>query len=408
MRLSPSLSAYLAFARRQHTAAPPPDMPRPKGALIWAHVADPAQGHALIELAERLAQQRPGTTMLLTGADPAVINRSRKRPVIVSAIPEDTIPAAEAFLSHWSPDICLWSGGDLQPAFLTYAHRAGIPLYLIDADETLLTRPAWRWFPDLPRALLNQFKAIFARDEPTAQYMRRLGIPAAHINVTGALRENAVTLPFNLSDREDMAALLRGRPTWLAAMLDPKECAPVLEAHKALSHLSHRALLIIVPDDPDQAQQFHAVLQQQDWRYVTWAEGALPDETTQVILAETHGEMGLWYRLSPISFMGCSLNPGSEGKTPNEPAVHGSAILYGPHVRAHLSGYSRYTQADAARMVRDADTLAGAVQRLFPPDQSAMMAHAAWDVASEGAALTDRVLSLIQDELDTPDQKEQA
>ena len=110
--------------------------------------------------------------------------------------------------------------------------------------------------------------------------------------------------------------------------------------------------------------------------------------------------MGLWYRVAPITFMGSSLEAGQWGRDPNEPAAHGSAILYGPNVRRYLSGYSRFAEAGAARIVRDADTLAAAVQRLIPPDQSAAMAHAAWDVASQSAGVTDKILDLVQDTLD--------
>ena len=110
--------------------------------------------------------------------------------------------------------------------------------------------------------------------------------------------------------------------------------------------------------------------------------------------------MGLWYRLAPITFMGSSLQSGQWGRDPNEPAAHGSAILYGPYVRRYLSSYTRFAEAGAARIVRDAETLGTAVKRLIPADQSAAMAHAAWDVASQSAGVTDKILDLVQDTLD--------
>ena len=126
----------------------------------------------------------------------------------------------------------------------------------------------------------------------------------------------------------------------------------------------------------------------------------LPDETTQVILADTAGELGLWYRIAPITFMGGSLCEGAHGSDPNEPAAHGSAIIHGPNVRAYQPAYSRFAEAGAARGVRDADTLAQAVQSIIPPDRSAAMAHAAWDVATQGAAMMDRLVALVGETLD--------
>ena len=161
-----------------------------------------------------------------------------------------------------------------------------------------------------------------------------------------------------------------------------------------------RALLVIVPDDIEQCQGMREHLDQNGWRYITWSEGQLPEETTQVIFADTHGELGLWYRIAPITFMASSLHSGQTGRDPNEPAVHGSAILYGPNIKNHLASYSRYAEAGGARIVRDTDTLSAAVRRLIAPDQSATMAHAAWDVASSGAEITDKIIDCVQDTLD--------
>ena len=166
------------------------------------------------------------------------------------------------------------------------------------------------------------------------------------------------------------------------------------------SRLSHRLLLILAPADPSDSEAFHKTLRARGLRYVTWSEGALPGEITQAILADTEGEMGLWYRIAPVSFMGSSLIAGYGGSDPNEPAAHGSAILYGPNIRNHIDTYSRLAEAGAARIVHNAETLGAAVQQVLTPDQSAAMAHAAWDVATRGAAVMDRIVDLVQDMLD--------
>lgn len=401
MARSLSLAAYLAYARRGTPQVFVPSHPRPEGWLVWGHASEPAHRDALLQLHERLRALRPDLTLLLTARDAVQDQRTiHSKWVILEHLPEDSVAAADTFVTHWRPDIALWTGGDLQPALLDRLGEAGSPMALIDADEVQLVRPAWRWFPDLPRALLRQFEFIMARDETTARFLRRMGVRDADITVTGPFLDGTVSLSCVESDREELAATLLGRPVWLAAMLRPEEVEPVLEAHRDISRLSHRALLILVPDDPDDTRPFTDALEHAKMRYITWSEGAWPDETTQVILADTRGEMGLWYRLAPISFMGSSLVSGAHGCDPNEPAAHGSAILYGPNIRRYLGSYSRFAEAGAARIVRDADTLAAAVKRLIPPDQSAAMAHAAWEVASRNAELTDQIAERLHDLLD--------
>ena len=84
----------------------------------------------------------------------------------------------------------------------------------------------------------------------------------------------------------------------------------------------------------------------------------------------------------------------------DEPAALGSAILYGPNVGRYLEVYSRFANAGAARIVKDSDTLASAVQQCLAPDQAALMAAAGWNVASSGAEVTDKVIELVHDTLD--------
>ncbi|WP_417728659.1 3-deoxy-D-manno-octulosonic acid transferase [Roseovarius sp.] len=400
MSRSLSLAAYLAYARRAGRTGDIPDQARPPGPLIWAHAVDAARADTLVHLAERLASQRQGLHLLLTTTSKTPVRLDTAGSVLWQSVPEDNIPAAETFLKHWRPDICLWTGGDLKPALLICAARQNIPLYLVDADEPNLERASWRWFPDMPRTVLGLFAEILTRTEGAARLVRRFGAPERIVSVTGAFQEGAMTLPFNSAEREEMAGLLRSRPLWLAAKIQKAELDTVLETHREVSRLAHRSLLIIVPDDLEDCGGIRAVLDAQGWRTAIWSEGELPSETTQVILADTKGEMGLWYRLSPVTFMGSSLVSGQYGRDPNEPAAHGSAILYGPNVGRYLNRYSRYAEAGAARIVRDSQTLTAAVQRLIAPDQAAVMAHAAWDVASKGAAVTDRIQDMLLDRLD--------
>ena len=137
-----------------------------------------------------------------------------------------------------------------------------------------------------------------------------------------------------------------------------------------------------------------------DFRVLRWGSDIYPEDSTQVLVAEDPGDMGLFYRVAPVSFLGSSLVADHGGGDPFEAAALGSAVLYGPNVRRFLPAYSRLAATGAARIVNDAVALGTAVSRLIAPDQAATMAHAGWDVVSEGAAQTDRVTDLIIDALD--------
>jgi 3-deoxy-D-manno-octulosonic-acid transferase len=237
------------------------------------------------------------------------------------------------------------------------------------------------------------------QDEITAMYLRRLGLPASRMEVTGTLKEGAAALPCDDEERREMTEHLAGRPVWLAASTHEGEERVVLDAHDLALKVNPRLLLILVPRHAQRGDDIAQMLQSEGWRFNRRAAGEMPEAEANVYLADTMGDLGLWYRVSPISFVGGSMEPVG-GHNPFEPAALGSAILHGPFVTNFVDIYQRLTEAKAARLVSGPDTLAEAVHDLLNPDRAAAMAHAAWEVVSAGAEVTDRALDLILDKLD--------
>ncbi|MDQ2089545.1 3-deoxy-D-manno-octulosonic acid transferase [Marimonas arenosa] len=395
-----SLAAYLTLARRGTREPLSFPAKRPSGTLLWGHATSPARATALFQIAARLRIQRPDLNLIVTAPPELGVPDHLGDQDFFQPLPGDTIGGADAFLDHWRPDLCLWTGGYFMPALLHQAGKRELPLFLIDASEDGLNASHQRWLPELARANLNAFSGFFARGQAAMNVMRRLGVPAEEIEVTGPLQEGSAALPCNESDREEMAQVLAGRPVWLAAMAQRDEMFQVLAAHREVSRMVVRLLLILVPDDETDGPEFRDMLRDTGFRTAVWSEGEMPDETTQILLADTWGEIGLWYRLAPVTFMASSLVPGHGGRDPYEPAALGSAILYGPNVGNYLAAYSRFAAAGAARIVKDSKSLTAALQQCLAPDQAALMASAGWEVASQGAEVTDRVVDLVHDTLD--------
>jgi 3-deoxy-D-manno-octulosonic-acid transferase len=373
---------------------------RPEGPLLWAHAADPDRIPALIQIAERAAAQRPGLSMLLTQSPGAPCPDRIASCVLLQTVPDETSADCRTFLAHWRPDICIWHTGHLRPTLLSTARQDRIPMILVDAAENALQDSRMPWARRSERAALLGFQKIFAQSANTGRRLARMGVPPDQISVTGSLQEGGAALGYNESDHEHLSEVLVTRPVWLAAMIQPDEFPIVAEAHRQAIRAAHRLMMILVPDRPEHGDGMVASLDDQGLRYVRWSEGGVPGETTQVLVADTHGEMGLWYRLAPVTFMGSSLTAGHGGRDPYEPAALGSAILYGPNVSHHAGAYARFSRAGAARPVRDAATLSAGVLRLNAPDQAAAMAQAAWEVATEGAEVTDKVLETVEEILD--------
>ncbi len=370
---------------------------------MWCHAPEPGSLLAIQDLAARLCRSRSGLTVLITlpGDDKATdIPRSAHRDVIIDRVADDHPTTVDAFLDHWQPNACIWAWGRLRPNFIMAAAQRPCPMFLIDADTDGFDGRRDRWLRDLTRELLSHFTAIMARSEAGFQRLVRLGVSRDSIEVTTALQAGGQALPCRESDLIDLSAALVGRPIWFANQILQEELATVLTAHRQALRLSHRLLLILQPADPSLADSFAKTIAQLDFRVLRWGDTGYPDASTQVMLADDPSEIGLFYRVAPVSFLGSSLVSGPGGCDPFEAAALGSAILYGPKVRRFLPSYTRLAAEGAARIVNDATALGTAISRLIAPDQTAAMAHAGWDVISRGAALTDKVIDLVQDTLD--------
>lgn len=398
-----SLAAYRALSRRKIQSDIPEIPARPDGEILWAHATSETRFSALCDLGRRLKIQRPGLGLLVS-FDPA---RFIPEPEAgdgcdwIAGLDSDHPDAAQRFLTQWAPDLCLWAGGILMPNLIAAASEQGIPMILLDIGESDFPSRRHKWFPDLNRASLLCFEAIMVTNGAAARSLQRIGVPAERITVTDRLRNSATPPPCPENEPAAIAADLSGRPVWLAAHAMLAEFDPILAAHRAALRLAHRLLLVIILADPADAPLLVAKLSGTGLRYAAWEPGDPIEDSTQVLISHDPADLGIWYRVAPLSFVASSLSPGAGGRSPLEAAATGSAVLYGPNVDNHLESYSRLAAAGAARSVHDAQSLGAAVIQLIAPDYAAAMALAGWQVVTEGARLTDRLIDRIQDMLDS-------
>ena len=246
------------------------------------------------------------------------------------------------------------------------------------------------------RSALARFRAIMAVDEAAARAFRKGGAALSSVAVTGRMEEEGVVLPGVEAERAELARLLAARPVWFAAGVTEAEEEAVLHAHrKALQH-SHRLLLILMPEDPARAAPLAERLEAEGWAIAQRAQDEEPEPEIEIFVADSPAEYGLWYRLAPVSFLGGSLLGKGPTRTPMEAAALGSAILHGPRTGVAGPVFARLGAARATRAVASANDLGDALGDLLAPDRAARLAQAAWAVASDGAEVTEIILTRIR------------
>lgn len=381
------------LSKRRDAGGVPPRPPRPDGRLVWLHAPARDSLRAMQELARRLSEE-DGVNVLLTAPDsPAELPDH----YIPQPPPADTPAEAKAFFDHWRPEIGVCSDGEIRPALMHDAIQRRLPLLMVAGRTPYLLAERDGWYPGLVRGLLPAFRNVMTLDEPSARAFRKAGAPPAQVEITGKLEEASAALPCLEAERAALAKLLATRPVWLAAALPEMEETSVIAAHRAALRMAHRLLLIIVPQDPGRAEALARRLEEEEgWTVALRSAEQEPDAETEVYVADSASEYGLWYRLAPMTFMGGSLLGAGSARDPLEPAALGSAILHGPRPGVYGATFGRLGAARAARAVGSGADLGDAVGDLLAPDKTARLVQAAWAVASDGAEVTEKVMTLIR------------
>ncbi|MFY2823107.1 3-deoxy-D-manno-octulosonic acid transferase [Ruegeria sp. MALMAid1280] len=395
-----SLAAYRVLSWGVPNTAGQPNMPRPEGELIWVHISAQHRQRAVIDFCRRLQQACPSLNVLLTAPPEADLRRWNQGDYPLVNLPLEQTGAARAFLDHWRPDIGLWVGGGLMPNVITRAEERGIPLILIEAQIDIKIARGARWLPDITRYTLDCFQSILTKTSETARTIRRLGVTSDKVRESPPLHVSPNPKPWPEDELIETTHSLAGRLVWLAAYVLDKEFISVLSAHRQALRILPRLTLVLHVADTAEAEPLHRRLESMDLRCANWDTDGQVEDTTQVILSAEPEDLGLWHRISPVTFMGSSLERGAGGHDPLVAAALGSSIIHGPFVHRHQQIYDQLDRADAARKVKTATELGDAVVEMLSPDRAADMALAGWQIVSEGAPQTDQLIDMVQDCLD--------
>ncbi|MGH1590910.1 3-deoxy-D-manno-octulosonic acid transferase [Methylobacterium phyllosphaerae] len=184
------------------------------------------------------------------------------------------------------------------------------------------------------------------------------------MSISGNLKFDAPVPPSDAQQVAYLGAMMAGRPVWVAASTHPGEEAMVAYAHAMLKVRFPKLLTIIAPRHPARAAEAIACANAVGLRSAQRSTGGRPHPSVEVYVADTIGELGLFYRLSPLVFLGGSLVPRG-GQNPIEPLRLDSAVLHGPHTENFDVVYQALDRVGGALPVRDGVELAAVAGELL-------------------------------------------
>jgi 3-deoxy-D-manno-octulosonic-acid transferase len=267
----------------------------------------------------------------------------------------DTPRFVKRFFDHWQPDLALFVESDLWPNLIMTSAERAVPLILINGRVSERSFNRWRRVPATIAALLRRFDLCLAQSTAHADRYRELGAP--RIVTTGNVKLDVPEPPADPRRLAELRAAIGERTVLAGASTHAGEEEMLLEAHRRLRRAFPRLLTIIAPRHPERGAAILDIARAAGLAAALRSRGELPGGDTDVYVADTLGELGLIYRLTPIVFVGGSL-ASHGGQNPIEPIKLGAAILHGPNVWNFAEVYAALDQARGAEQVSDVEGLA--------------------------------------------------
>jgi 3-deoxy-D-manno-octulosonic-acid transferase len=328
---------------------------RPAGLLVWVHGASVGELTAALPLIGCL-RDRGLAVLVTTGTVTSAEVASKRLPpgVIHQFVPLDTPAFVARFLDHWHPDLALFVESDLWPNTIIAGARRRIPLIVINGRLSARSYDRWRYMPGTIEALLQRLDLCLVRTTDDAERFDALGAP--RITTTGNLKLDVPPLPVDDAKLAKLTTALAGRPVIAAASTHLGEETAIIDTQRRLRSTFRGLLTILVPRHPERGASIASAITSAGLSVALRSRDELPRAGTDVYIADTVGELGLFYRVAPIVFMGGSLIPHG-GQNPIEAAKIGAAILHGPHVSNFADIYAALDRAKGAELVPDANRL---------------------------------------------------
>ncbi len=333
--------------------------PTTTGPHLWLHAASNGELASARPLILALRAARPGLCLLVTcnSKTGVALARGWDLPGLSAHLaPLDLARFVRRVLRRWQVVAHVTMEAEIWPNRVLLCPG---PVLVLGARMSPGSARGWGRFGGLARRVLGRVVFLSAQDSASRDRFLDLGLPAAACGPVVDLKALYTPPAGQIPDSALRAAYPRA-DTWLAASTHAGEEEVVIAAHLAARVARPGLRLILALRHPARAEVVADLLRAEGLEFDRRSEGR---SGAEVLLADTMGEMALWYALAGVVFIGGTLTDRG-GHTPYEPAVFGAALLHGPDVRNFRQPYATLRAAGAARETADADGLAAALVAL--------------------------------------------
>ena len=373
-----------------------PSIPRPNSKLVWIHAASVGEAASVLPLIEQMLLGNAWIhVMVTTGTVTSAMLMEQRLPkrAFHQYVPIDKPEYVEEFIDYWQPDLAIWVESEFWPNLLLETKDWGCPIILLNGRVSEESFEKWMKYGSLRKQIMNCFDMVIPQSREDGIKLREMG--AKQIRYFGNLKYGAPPLPYDAEKLAELQKMIGSRKIWLAASTHPGEEEQILKAHELIKEKLYGVLTIIVPRHPNRGADLRASIHF-DTNTSLRSNNEKILEDTEIYIADSIGELGIFYRLAPIVFIGGSLVDHG-GHNPIEAALLDSAILSGPNMQNFSEILEEFGKAGAISVAHNAEELAANVFELWHnPQKRTAMARLAHKHIKEKSDILPNIIEEIE------------
>lgn len=288
-------------------------------------------------------------------------------------LPADQKPLVRQFFALYQPKLLALVETELWPNLIAQAGQSQVPCILINARLSEKSAKGYAKVSSLTQPMLHGLDQLLAQDRATAERFIQLGAAPSVTQVVGSIKfdihapELAVKQAAQLKQEWSLA----GRKIITIASTHAREEQKLLNALKPYLDAQFELLCIVVPRHPERFDEVFNITQSLNLNTTRRSTGQRVEADTQVYLADSMGEMWLWYALSDACFVGGSLNEPGGGHNILEPIALNVPTVLGKNYFNFQTIVDEFVQADAVKVVEDAEQAAAVLMILLEHTEQA-------------------------------------
>ncbi|WP_341791889.1 lipid IV(A) 3-deoxy-D-manno-octulosonic acid transferase [Rickettsia endosymbiont of Gonocerus acuteangulatus] len=338
------------------------------GFLIWIHAASVGESMIALNLVDNISKHFPEVRFLVTSwTQSSAKILSSKLPKIAThqLLPIDNIIFTKIFLNNWKPDLGIFIESELWPGTINEAAKH-CKLLLVNARMSDKSFESWKKRKGFFQLIVTNFSEVIVQSERDLQKFNELGI--SNTTNLGNIKFANEKLPVNQEELVKLSEHLKNKQIILFASTHPEDEEIILPIIKNLKKQVTNCYIILIPRHPERVKSILDNCIAQDLSATAKSQNDLPVLTDDLYIVDRFGEMGLFFSISSISFIGGSFKQG--GHNILEAAHFSNCIIFGPDMSKNTDIAKHVLENKAAIQIKSGKELLNTLEYLLAPSNS--------------------------------------